>query len=344
MAKIRVLVIDDSALVRRVLVEALSHDPAIEVVGTASDPYDAKGKINALKPDVLTLDVEMPRMHGLTFLKLLMEQRPTPVVMVSSLTEKGADETLQALELGAVDFVTKPKIDLSEGLQALIPELVEKVKTAARCRVGKRVHAAVEASAPRQVARLDRTTHRIVAIGASTGGTEAIRTVLAALPADCPGVLIVQHMPEKFTKAFAERCNASCALEVTEARNGDQVLPGRALIAPGNHHMRLARQGAKYVVTLDQTPPVNHHRPSVDVLFETVATAAGQNAVGVILTGMGDDGARGLLRMRGAGAYTIGQDKDSCVVYGMPREAFALGGVCEVQPLDAIAGSVLARL
>jgi two-component system chemotaxis response regulator CheB len=342
--KIRVLIVDDSALVRRILSEALSHDPQIEVVGTAQDPYVAKDKINQLKPDVLTLDVEMPRMHGLTFLKLLLEQRPMPVVMVSSLTEQGADTTLQALELGAVDFVTKPKLDVSRGLGELMPELVEKVRQAASVKVRRRVNRPSKPTAEqRPIARLGVTTHKILALGASTGGTEALRDVLAAFPADCPGTVIVQHMPEHFTSSFARRCNDAAALEVLEARDGDRVIPGRALIAPGNRHLRLVRLGAEYFVRIDQGEPVNRHRPSVDVMFDSVAEAAGANAVGAILTGMGDDGARGLLRMRQAGAHTIAQDQESCVVFGMPREAIERGAACEVLPLSRIAMAALAR-
>jgi len=342
MAKIRVLIVDDSALVRRLLSEALSRDSNIEVVGTAQDPYVAKDKINQLKPDVLTLDVEMPRMHGLTFLKLLMEQRPMPVVMVSSLTEQGADTTLQALDLGAVDFVTKPKLDVSEGLGELMPELVAKVRAAAGVKVRKRIPQVVSVDA-KPIARLGKTTYKILALGASTGGTEALRDVLAEFPADCPGTLIVQHMPEHFTTAFARRCNDAAAIEVLEARDGDRVIPGRALLAPGNRHMRLVRQGAEYVVRIDQGEHVNRHRPSVDVLFNSVADAAGANAVGVILTGMGDDGARGLLRMREAGAHTIAQDQETCVVFGMPREAIERGAAMQVLPLGAIAKAAISR-
>lgn len=351
MGKIRVLIVDDSAMVRRLLVEALSSDPEIEVVGTAPDPYVAKDKINLLKPDVMTLDVEMPRMHGLAFLKLLLEQRPMPVVMVSSLTENGADTTLQALALGAVDFVTKPKLDVTQGLEELVPELVAKVKAAAAVRVRRR-----DASLPtpgmsslrprtsmKPAVRLGKTTYKIIALGASTGGTEALLDVLKRFPADCPGTLIVQHMPERFTSAYARRCNDAVALEVLEARDGDRVLPGRALLAPGNQHMRLVRQGAEYVVRLDQGAPVNRHRPAVDVLFDSVAEAAGANAVGALLTGMGDDGARGLLRMREAGAHTIAQDQETCVVFGMPREAIERGAAIEVLPLDAIAAAAIAR-
>ncbi|MET0284607.1 MAG: chemotaxis response regulator protein-glutamate methylesterase [Polyangiales bacterium] len=341
MSKIRVLIVDDSALVRRLLSEALSRDPGIEVVGTAQDPYVAKDKINQLKPDVLTLDVEMPRMHGLTFLKLLLEQRPMPVVMVSSLTEQGADTTLQALDLGAIDFVTKPKLDVTQGLSELMPELVAKVKAAARVKVRKRA-AAQEGPRP-PVPKLGKTTYKIIALGASTGGTEALRDVLAAFPADCPGTVIVQHMPEHFTSAFARRCNDAAALEVLEAKDGDRVIPGRALIAPGNRHMRLVRLGAEYIVRIDQSEHVNRHRPSVDVLFDSVSEAAGANAVGALLTGMGDDGARGLLRMREAGAHTIAQDQETSVVFGMPREAIERGAAIQVLPLGAIAAAAIAH-
>ncbi|HVZ37464.1 MAG TPA: chemotaxis response regulator protein-glutamate methylesterase [Polyangiaceae bacterium] len=342
MPKIRVLIIDDSALVRRILSDALSADRDIEVIGVAQDPYIARDRINELKPDVLTLDVEMPRMHGLTFLRILMDKRPMPVVMVSSLTESGVDVTLQALELGAVDFVTKPKVDLAQGLGALMPEIVEKVKAAARSRPRRMVAPAQSAEkAPAGAPRLGRTTQQILAIGASTGGTEAIRELLQTLPADAPGVVIVQHMPERFTRTFAQRLNGLCSLAVTEATDGERVVSGKALIAPGNFHMRLARRGAEYHVQLDQSSPVNLHRPSVDVLFESVAATAGRNAVGVILTGMGDDGARGLLKMKQAGAHTIAQDRESCVVFGMPREAIALGASEEVLPLEQIASAAL---
>ncbi|MDB4972731.1 MAG: cheB [Myxococcaceae bacterium] len=344
MAKIRVLIVDDSALIRRVLSDALESDPQIEVVGTAGDPYIAKDRINALKPDVLTLDVEMPRMHGLTFLRILMEKRPMPVVMVSSLTEAGADVTLQALELGAIDFVTKPARDVKDGLEAMKLELVEKVKAAARSRP-RALRAAVAKPVVAQVAalRLQRTTQQILAVGASTGGTEAIRELLEALPADAPGVVIVQHMPERFTRAFAQRLDKQCAISVSEAVDGERVISGKALIAPGGFHMRLTRDGAEYRVRIAQTEPVNRHRPSVDVLFDSVASAAGKNAVGVILTGMGDDGARGLRRMRDAGAHTIAQDRESCVVFGMPREAIALDAAAEVLALPEIAAAALRR-
>lgn len=344
MSKIRVLIVDDSALVRRILTDALSAEAGIEVVGTAQDPYVAKDRINELKPDVLTLDVEMPRMHGLTFLRILMEQRPMPVLMVSSLTEQGADVTLQALELGAVDFITKPKLDVVEGMAALSRELVAKVKAAARSRPRRLGAGTAKTEAhPRAAPRLGRTTQQILAVGASTGGTEAIREVLVRLPGDSPCVLVVQHMPERFTRAFAERLNACCPLEVSEAKHGDRVIAGKVLIAPGSYHMRLVREGAEYRVSIDQSDPVNLHRPSVDVLFDSVASAAGSNAIGVILTGMGDDGAQGLLRMKRAGAHTIAQDRDSCVVFGMPREAIALGAADRVLPLEAIADAAQSR-
>jgi two-component system, chemotaxis family, protein-glutamate methylesterase/glutaminase len=345
MTKIRVLIIDDSALVRRILSDALARDPDIEVVGTAHDPYAAKDKINELKPDVLTLDVEMPRMHGLTFLRILMDKRPLPVVMVSSLTETGADVTLQALELGAFDFVTKPKLDLSDGLGVLLPEIVEKVKAAARTRPQRRVAGAPPDAGPLSPpAHLGRTTQQIVAVGASTGGTEAIRAFLQRMPADAPGTVIVQHMPERFTRAFAQRLNARCPPAVSEATDGERVVSGKVLIAPGAHQMRLVREGAEYRVRIDRSEPVNRHRPSVDVLFDSVAVAAGKNAVAVLLTGMGEDGARGMLRMREAGAHTIAQDRDSCVVFGMPREAIALGAAVEVLPLSEIAEAALRRI
>lgn len=338
--KIRVLVIDDSALMRRILTELLSRDPDIEVIGAAPDPYIARDKILKLQPDVLTLDVEMPRMDGLTFLEKLMRGHPMPVVMVSALTQQGCETTLRALELGAVDFVTKPQLDMVERLPGAVREIVEKIKAAAgvRVRPAGRVPpiARRDTSTPRPNLATLKTTYRIIAVGASTGGTEAIRAFLMELPPDAPGVVIVQHMPERFTKAFAERCDNLCTIRVKEAAEGDRVLQGHALIAPGNYHMRLCRDGASYHVRLDQSPPVNRHRPSVDVLFHSAAEAAGRNAVGVILTGMGDDGARGLLAMKQVGAKTIAQDEHTCVVFGMPKEAIKLGAVDAVLPLSQI--------
>jgi len=342
--KIRVLVIDDSALVRKILSEVLSRDPEIEVVGTAGDPYIAKDKILALEPDVLTLDVEMPRMDGLRFLELVMARRPMPVVMVSTMTAAGAETTLRALELGAVDYVAKASLDTARRLPEQASEIAEKVKIAARARMVRGVPRAREQplnSAPSMSRALTRTTQGVLAIGASTGGTEALRIVLSALPADSPAIVIVQHMPAAFTAAFAQRLAQTCAIGVREAVDGDRVLDGHALIAPGGRHMRIERRGTYYVVRIDDTAPVNFHRPSVDVLFHSVAAHVGRDAVGVVLTGMGDDGARGLLAMRNAGARTLVQDEATSLVWGMPRVAAELGGAeCEV-PLGDVAGKAL---
>ncbi|MDB5972784.1 MAG: chemotaxis response regulator protein-glutamate methylesterase [Hydrocarboniphaga sp.] len=353
MKKIRVLVIDDSALMRKLLVEFLSEDPQIEVVGTAPDPIIARDKIKVLNPDVLTLDIEMPRMDGLTFLENLMRLRPMPVVMVSSLTERGAEVTLQALELGAVDFVTKPKIDLEAGLREYAHDLILKVKAAASARIrvlspntrpapSGSAHAAAPAPLPALRRGLFRTTERIIAVGASTGGTEAIKDVLAMMPADAPAILITQHIPAAFSGPFAARMDRSSAMSVCEARDGQQIVPGHVYIAPGDWHLSLARDGARYVCRLDQAPPQNRHRPSVDVLFRSVAHHAGANAVGAVLTGMGDDGARGLLAMREAGARTLVQDEASSVVWGMPGAAFKLGAAEQICELSHIAESLLA--
>jgi two-component system chemotaxis response regulator CheB len=339
--RVRVLVIDDSALMRQVLRQLLSSDPALEVVGVAPDPYVASEKIEALSPDVLTLDVEMPRMDGLAFLEKLMRARPMPVVMVSSLTEAGCDVTLRALELGAVDFVAKPRVDVRERIPEIAAELVDKVKAAALARVRRRDAVAASPSAARPRGMF-RTSDTVVAVGASTGGTEALRELLAALPADAPGFLVVQHMPERFTRAFAERLDKLCTVRVKEAEDGDRVLSGHVLIAPGNFHLRVVRDGTLVRARVSGDPPVNRHRPSVDVLFHAAAEALGPNALGVIMTGMGNDGAQGLLAMRHAGARTIAQDPDTCVVYGMPREAIALGAVDRVVPLARIAETVLA--
>ncbi|MEW6542933.1 MAG: chemotaxis response regulator protein-glutamate methylesterase [Nitrospirota bacterium] len=351
MSKIRVLIVDDSALMRQVLTELLSQDPEIQVVGTAQDPYFAREKIKVLNPDVLTLDVEMPKMDGLTFLEKLMVGHPMPVVMVSSLTEAGCQTTLHALELGAVDFITKPRIGLRSGMEEQAQELVAKVKAAAVARVrgkgqGARGGAQPLVSRPTPLASsaMLKTTDTIIAIGASTGGTEAIRELLEVLPPNTPPIVITQHMPEKFTKTFANRLDALCRISVREAEDGDSVLPGHALIAPGNYHMTLSRSGARYRVRLNQAPPVNRHRPSVDVMFHSVAEYAGANSVGVILTGMGGDGARGLLAMKQAGAYTVAQDESTCVVFGMPKEAIKLGGVDSVVPLPCMASHLLSRL
>lgn len=343
--KIKVLVVDDSALMRRLLVEFLTSDPGIEVVGSAPDPIIARDKIKQLNPDVLTLDVEMPRMDGLTFLENLMRLRPMPVVMVSSLTERGAETTLQALELGAVDFVTKPKIDLEAGIRQYADELIAKIKSASKARVrginrmgGAAAPAAVRPPAPR---RMLRTTEKIIAIGSSTGGTEAIKDVLLGMPADAPAIVIAQHIPAAFSGPFAQRMDRTGQMRVCEAHNGQQIVPGHVYIAPGDWHLRVVRDGARYVCKLDQSAPVNRHRPSCDVLLKSVAENAGVNAVGAILTGMGDDGARGLLAMREAGCRTLVQDEASSVVWGMPGAAHKMGAAEQVLPLSRIADALL---
>jgi two-component system chemotaxis response regulator CheB len=340
--RIRVLIVDDSALMRQVMGTLLAKDPQIEVVGVAGDPYVARDKIRQLEPDVLTLDVEMPRMDGLAFLEKLMRAHPMPVVMVSSLTEAGCATTFRALELGAVDFVTKPKLDLREHLPEVAREVVEKIKAAAVARVSRPATKPPCGAAPRPATgALIKSTDQVIAVGASTGGTEALKDFLVEVPADCPGLVIVQHMPEKFTRAFADRLDGLCTVRVQEAVDGDRVLTGHALIAPGGHHMRLARAGADYLVRLDREPPVNRHRPSVDVLFSSCAETAGPNAVAVIMTGMGDDGARGMLAMRKAGARTLAQDEASCVVFGMPKAAIDMGGAERVLPLSQLADATL---
>jgi len=344
MAKIRVLTVDDSALMRQVLAALLAKDSDIEVVGSAPDPYIAREKIKALNPDVLTLDVEMPKMDGLTFLEKLMRGHPMPVVMVSSLTEAGCQTTLRALELGAVDFITKPKVDLREGMEEVAFDLIAKVKAAARATVRpKQALLPGEVVSPKLLgSAMIKTTDTIIAIGSSTGGTEAVKEILEVLPPNTPPILITQHMPERFTKTWAQRLNSLSRISVKEAEDGDSVLPGHALVAPGNYHMTLVRSGARYSVRISQDEPVNRHRPSVDVMFDSVAQYAGANTVGVILTGMGGDGAKGMLRMKQAGAYTIAQDEASCVVFGMPKEAIKLGGVEKVLPLAEIPAAMMA--
>jgi two-component system chemotaxis response regulator CheB len=350
--KIRVLVVDDSALVRQILVEVLGNAPDVEVVGTASDPFMARDRIKELNPDVITLDVEMPRMDGLTFLANLMRLRPMPVVMVSSLTEQGADTTLKALELGAVDFVSKPKIDLAGTLADFGDEILAKIRIAAGARVmARRAPAAVTRVAPKYSAdavipanaggKMLRTTDRIIAIGASTGGTEAIREVLMGLPADCPAVVIAQHIPEAFSLPFTRRMDSLAAMSVVEPSDGQYIMAGHAYIAPGSKHLLVERDGARYRCRLNNGPPVNRHCPSVDVLFRSVAQNVGPNAVGVILTGMGDDGARGLKEMLDAGARTMAQDEASSVVWGMPGAAVKLGGAQEVLPLGRVAENIM---
>lgn len=399
---IRVLCVDDSALIRELMAEIINAQPDMQVVATAPDPLVARDLIKHHEPDVLTLDVEMPRMDGLDFLERLMRLRPMPVVMVSSLTERGGEITLRALELGAVDFVSKPRLGIRGGMLEYAETIADKIRAAARARVRPAGRAVTSPSAggaqagsalfnstlsnpaqsslsqsnPYQSSLADRSvaasvsqgtvsqdtvsqytvspsataaasrrpllsSEKLIAVGASTGGTEAIRAVLQSLPADAPAILVTQHMPPGFTRSFAERLNGLCRIAVKEAVHGERILPGHAYIAPGDAHLTLSRSGANYVVTLDQRPPVNRHRPSVDVLFDSVARVAGRNAVGVILTGMGRDGARGLLQMREAGAHTIAQDEQSCVVYGMPREAVELGAAESVLPLSRISGQLL---
>jgi two-component system, chemotaxis family, protein-glutamate methylesterase/glutaminase len=335
---IRVLIVDDSATARAVLREILESDPSIEVVATASDAYVARDKIVELKPDVVCLDVEMPRMDGITFLKRLMHYMPVPVVMVSSLTQNGARTTLEALESGAVDFVAKPHSHIYDGVESMREELLSKIKVAAKVRVRQRSLQTIQQA---NMTSLAETTHKILAIGASTGGTEALKDVLMGLPRNAPGTIIVQHMPPNFTGPFAERLNGLCAMEIREARNGDSITPGVALIAPGDYHMVVRRSGARYYVEIGSGEKVSGHRPSVDVLFNSVAKIAGSNAIGVILTGMGGDGARGLLAMRNAGARTLGQDEASCIVYGMPKVAYDLGAVEKQLPLNHIAKGIL---
>ncbi|MGC4060436.1 MAG: chemotaxis response regulator protein-glutamate methylesterase [Aquabacterium sp.] len=353
---IRVLIVDDSAVVRQVLTQRLTADKAFTVIGAAADPIFAMERMAKEWPDVIVLDVEMPRMDGLTFLRKIMAERPTPVVICSTLTTQGADTTMQAMAAGAVNIVAKPKVNLKQYLQEESDDLLAVVKAAAQARVRRMTGAAASRTAPipaklsadavlpgaSSVQRaMSETTDRVVALGTSTGGTQALEAVLSVLPVDSPGIVIVQHMPEAFTAAFAQRLNTVCEIEVREAKNGDRVHTGLALIAPGGKHLVLERNGAQYRVAVVDGPPVSRHRPSVDVLFRSVARAAGRNALGVIMTGMGDDGARGLKEMRDAGARTLGQDEDSCVVYGMPKEAMRMGGVERELPLDAIPQAIV---
>lgn len=351
--RIKVLIVDDSAVVRQTLQAILNSDPEIEVMGTATDPFFAAKKISQEVPDVITLDVEMPRMDGLTFLKKIMSQHPIPVVIISSLTAKGTETALKALEFGAVEVIAKPQMDTKKFIEESKIKLCDAVKAAALAKIKRKsspqefqvqpkysADAILAKSIPTDASML-RTTELVVAVGASTGGTDALRIFLEAMPPDSPGIVIVQHMPENFTKSFANRLNELCQITVKEAENGDSVIRGRALIAPGNHHMLLKRSGAKYYVEIKDGPLVNRHRPSVDVLFRSTARFAGRNAIGIIMTGMGDDGARGLLEMKEAGARTIAQDEKSCVVFGMPNEAIKLGAAEKIMPLDQIAGLTL---
>jgi len=343
-AKIKVLVIDDSALVRQILTQGLALDPAIEVVGSAGDPYIARDKIVRLQPDVLTLDVEMPRMDGVDFLRRLMPQYPLPVVMVSSLTQKGKQITLDALDAGAVDFVSKPTTDMAQGLKNMLQELRAKIKMAATANVAHwKADRRAVTSQLRTIERraLAESTDKVVVIGASTGGTEAIRKIITRFPETMPGVVIVQHMPAGFTRMFAERLNQLCAMEVKEAVSGDRIMPGRILIGPGGLHMEVTRSGGHYQVRCEAGPTVKGHCPSVDVLMHSAARHVGANAVGVMLTGMGSDGAEGMLAMRKAGARNIAQDEASCVVFGMPRVAYELGGAESLVSLDHMAGRIV---
>jgi two-component system chemotaxis response regulator CheB len=338
MKKIRVLVVDDSAVVREVFVRELSRHPDIEVVGTAPDPFVARDKLVRLEPDVMTLDVEMPRMDGITFLKKVMAHRPIPTIVVSSLTPKGGDMALEALDAGAVDVLCKPGAAYSVG--DLVSILADQIRAAARVRPEvKAIKAPVSTEGPRL--SMTRTTHKIIALGASTGGTQALEVVLRALPANSPGIVIAQHMPPNFTKAFAERLNRLCAMEIREAKEGDAVIPGVVLVAPGNWHMVLRRNGARYEVGLNQGERVHYQRPAVDCLFDSVATWAGRNCVAAVLTGMGSDGATGLLKIRDAGGRTIAQDEATSVVWGMPGEAVKLGAAEEILPLPKISEALL---
>ncbi len=349
--KIKVMVVDDSAIVRQTLTDLLNSDNEIEVIASAADPYIAAEKLRDFIPDVITLDIEMPKMDGLTFLRKLMEQHPIPVVICSSLAAEGSETALKALELGAIDIITKPKLGTKQFLEESRIHICDVVKAASMAKV-KKIFAptliqpklSADAVLKKSLNKsMIETTEKIIVVGASTGGTEALRNFLEAFPLDSPGIIVVQHMPENFTKAFAKRLDSYCNISVKEAENGDSVIRGRALIAPGNYHMLLKRQGAKYIVDIKTGPLVSRHRPSVDVLFRSAAQYAGKNAIGIIMTGMGDDGAKGLLEMKEAGAYTIAQDEKTCVVYGMPHEAVKLGAVDKILPLDEIAKNVLLK-
>ena len=344
MKNIKVVIVDDSALIRSILTEIINSQPGLEVVGAAPNPLVARELIKQTNPDVLTLDVEMPKMDGLDFLERLMRLRPMPVVMISSLTERGSEITMRALELGAIDFVTKPKLSIADGMRDFAELIADKLRAAAQARIVRR-----DTTAPGGVRlpSLDNpliSSEKLIIIGASTGGTEAVKSFLMQMPSDAPGILITQHMPPGFTRSFAKRLDTLCKITVSEAQGDERILPGHAFIAPGDSHLLLARSGANYVTKLDQGPPVNRHRPAVDVLFDSAAKTAGKNCVGVILTGMGKDGAAGMLRMREAGAFNVAQDEASCVVFGMPKEAIAVGGVHEIAPLNDLPGIVLEHL
>ncbi|HEY4081680.1 MAG TPA: chemotaxis response regulator protein-glutamate methylesterase [Burkholderiaceae bacterium] len=352
MAKTRVVVVDDSALVRSILTEIINRQPDMECIGAASDPLVAREMIRTLNPDVITLDVEMPRMDGLDFLSRLMRLRPMPVVMVSTLTERGAEVTLKALELGAIDFVAKPKIGVAEGIRQLSQDITDKIRVAAKARVhrsavpvpgGTAAPAAAKPASP--MANIGRmSTEKIIFIGASTGGTEATKDVLMQLPPDCPAVVITQHMPPGFTTSYAKRLDGLCKIRVKEATDGERILPGHGYIAPGGLHLSVERSGANYIARVQESEPVNRHRPSVEVLFLSAARVVGPNALGVMLTGMGADGAKAMKVMKDAGSYNLCQDEATCVVFGMPREAIAAGAADEVLPLNQIAGKLIERL
>src|SRR6201996_3568943 len=339
----KVLIVDDSSLMRQLLTRIINSDPDLEVIGTASDPFIAREKIKALHPDVLTLDIEMPRMDGLTFLEKLMRGHPMPVVMISSLTERGAETTLRALSLGAVDYVSKPKLDVSNGTIEQTSEIIAKVKAAARVKV-RGVTTAVTGPVELASGCHFSATHKVVAVGSSTGGTEALKDLLSPLPPDFPGMVMVQHMPEAFTRPFSERLNSLCRIRVQEAKDGDRILPGHALLAPGGHQMAVVRRGMEYAVRVYRGERVNLHLPSVDVLFSSCARQLGKNVIGVILTGMGADGARGMLEMKQAEAFNIAQNEATCVVFGMPKEAIQRGAVDEVLALRRIPEVLLERL
>jgi two-component system chemotaxis response regulator CheB len=337
--KIKTLIVDDSAIVRKILTEELSKFPDIDIVGTAPDPFVARDKILNLKPQVITLDIEMPRMDGLTFLKKLMKYYPLPVIIVSSLTPRGSKLALEAMENGAVEVISKPGGSYSVGDMSDI--LVEKIRVASTANISRRNAYQTDSDKPEPIRALSETTHKVIALGASTGGTEALKEVLTRMPPNSPGIVVVQHMPSNFTTAFAERLNGLCKLTVMEAKDNDSVTPGKALIAPGNYHMLLRRSGARYYVEVKDGPRIHHQRPSVDILFKSTAKYAGANSVGVILTGMGVDGAEGLLEMKQAGAKTIAQDEKSCVVFGMPKEAIRLGAADKVVPLGHVTQEIL---
>jgi two-component system, chemotaxis family, protein-glutamate methylesterase/glutaminase len=350
MKKIKVLIVDDSAIVRQTLTEILSSDPAIEIMATAADPYAAARKINEEIPDVITLDVEMPRMDGITFLQKIMSQHPIPVVICSTLTTDGSATALKALEYGAIEIITKPKLGTKQFFEESKIRICDIVKAAAASKNKRNLATNIEvepkltadAVIPKVTSKaMIQTTEKVIIVGASTGGTEALKSFLEQFPIDCPGIVIVQHMPENFTTAFAKRLDGICKISVKEAQDGDSVLRGQALIAPGNKHMLLKRSGARYFVEIKDGPLVSRHRPSVDVLFRSAARYAGQNAIGVIMTGMGDDGAKGMLEMKETGSFNIAQDENTCVVFGMPHEAIKLGGVDKVLPLLSISPSIM---